>query len=59
MSEWQSAAWSINEVLDRWQFDAVLLAKYDNELPASYFARRTDWQMVYDGPWYTLFVPQN
>lgn len=53
----QSAAWSINEVLDRWQFDAVLLAKYDHELAASYFSKRTDWRMVYDGPWYTLFVP--
>ncbi|WP_394967738.1 hypothetical protein [Candidatus Allofournierella merdipullorum] len=55
----QSATWSIDEVLARWQFDAVLLAKYDAELPASYFAKRPDWRMVYDGPWYTLFVPQN
>lgn len=53
----QSATWSINEVLDRWQFDAVLLAKYDHELAASYFSKRADWRMVYDGPWYTLFVP--
>lgn len=55
----QSATWSINEALDRWGFDAILLAKYDRELPASYFAKRADWQMVYDDPWYTLFVPQN
>ena len=54
----QSATWSIDQVLTRWQFDAVLLAKYDAELTASYFAGRDDWRMVYDGAWYTLFVPQ-
>ena len=45
----QSATWSIDQVLNRWQFDAVLLAKYDAELTASYFAGRDDWRMVYDG----------
>ena len=54
----QSATWSIDQVLTRWQFDAVLLAKYDAELTASYFAGRDDWRMVYDGAWYTLFLPR-
>lgn len=46
----QSATWSIDQVLTRWQFDA--------ELTASYFAGRDDWRMVYDGAWYTLFLPR-
>lgn len=36
----------------------MLLAKYDAELTASYFAGRDDWRMVYDGAWYTLFLPR-
>ena len=52
----RSSTWSIDEVMARYDFDAILLAKYDRELPASYFALRSDWVMVYDGDWYTLFV---
>lgn len=52
----RSSTWSIDEVIARYDFDAILLAKYDRELPASYFALRSDWVMVYDGDWYTLFV---
>lgn len=47
----------INDVLDKYQFDALLLAKYDNAMILSYFEQREDWTCIYSDVVYSLFVP--
>lgn len=47
----------VNDVLDTYKFDALLLARYDNNMMIAYFALREDWTCIYSDTWYTLFVP--
>lgn len=49
----------INDILDRYQFDALLLAKYDNLTIISYFDQRDDWTCIYSDGWYALYVPSS
>lgn len=52
-----SNATAINEVLDKYNFDAILLAKYDRGLAISYFDEREDWTLLYTDGYYSLYVP--
>ena len=52
-----SNATAINEVLDKYNFDAILLAKYDRGLAVSYFDEREDWTLLYTDGYYSLYVP--
>lgn len=52
-----SNATAINEVLDKYNFDAILLAKYDRGLTISYFDEREDWTLVYTDGYYSLYIP--
>lgn len=47
----------VNDVLDTYKFDALLLARYDNRMMIAYFAQREDWTCIYSDTWYALFVP--
>lgn len=47
----------INEILSNYEFDALLLAKYDSMTIISYFDQREDWTCVYSDNWYALYVP--
>ena len=52
-----SNATAINEVLDKYNFDAILLAKCDRGLTISYFDEREDWTLVYTDGYYSLYIP--
>lgn len=47
----------INGVLDKYQFDALLLARYDSSMILSYIEQQEDWTCVYSDVVYSLFVP--
>lgn len=47
----------INDVLSQYQFDAILLARYDNLAIISYFDQREDWTCIYSDEWYALYMP--
>lgn len=48
---------NINEVINKYKFDAILLAKYDRGLTISYFDKRDDWTLLYTDSYYSLYVP--
>ena len=45
-------------VIDKYQFDMIVLCQHDNVGLTAYMSQRSDWQLIYTSSVYAVFVPK-